>query len=378
MRRTAAAVLLALALCVAGAGFAATPLYLPGVALLLIAAVATGWVNTAARGVRLSRSLGSTAVEEQQALPVTVTLSRLRVPLPGAELRAWPTGPTLSLPGARGASVTVAVRFPRRGRHRLGPASLLVSDPIGLCTRAISSSADEVLVLPRVEPVRFVEVGGESTLLGQLSGRATDAWATEVDSLRPHRPGAPASRIHWPTVARTATLMERRLVADGDRAPLVMVDPRLPSSLDALDQAIRAAASLCVHLARHGGCSLLLPGDRRPVPIDPALHGFSEAHGRLALLTPDVGAPPLGAVAGASVVLWVTAAAPPQASLATLRAPVRYLVTPHREVRWPVEFAVAGCSGLRLERASRMSRALPDQVRPDAERAASPSGSAAA
>jgi hypothetical protein len=120
---------------------------------------------------------------------------------------------------------------------------------------------------------------------------------------------------------------------------------------------------LCVHLARHGGCALLLPGDRRPAPIDPALHGFPAAHVRLALLTPDAGAPPLGCTAGAAVVLWVTAAAGPAPSLGQLRAPVRYLVTPKCQARWPVEFTVAGCSGLRLERASRMTWALPAQAR---------------
>ena len=356
MRRTAAAAVLGLALCLAAAGFGATPLYLPGVALLLIAGATAGWVYAAAGGVQLTRSVGSTAVEEQRALPVTVAVSRPRLPLPGAELRAWPTGPTLQLPQTRGASVTVAVRFPRRGRHRLGPASLLVSDPIGLCGRSISSRVDEVLVLPRVEPVRSAQVGGEAAPLGR-SASVTDAGATEVDSVRPLRPGTPASRIHWPTVARTASLMERRLVADGDCAPLVVVDPTMPSSPDALDQAIRAAASLCVHLARQGGCALLLPGDRRPTPINAALHGFAEAHARLALLTPDSRAPPLGCLACASVVLWVTAAAGRQPAVASLRAPVLYLVTPHREAPWPVEFTVAGCRGFHLVPAARRSNA---------------------
>ena len=357
MRRTAAALALAVALCLAGAGFAATPLYLPGVALVLVAAAASAWVYTAAAGVRLNRSLGSPAAQEQQALPVTVTVPRPRLPLPGTELRAWPAAPAQSLPRAQGASVTVAVRFPRRGRHRLGPATLVVSDPIGLCTRTISSSAEEVLVLPRIEPVRAVQLEGDAAILGRRSVSAVDAGATEVDSLRPHRPGTPASRIHWPTVARTAVLMERRLVADGDAAPLVVVDPRRPSSQDALDRAMRAAASLCVHLARHGGCALVLPGDRRPVTIDPGLRSFPEAHVRLALLAPDAGAPPLGCIAGAAVVLWVTAAAGPPSSLGQVRAPVRYIVTPNRQARWPVEFTVAGCSGLRLERATAMRSA---------------------
>ena len=62
--------------------------------------------------------------------------------------------------------------------------------------------------------LQLAELGGESTGMGQRGVPAAGAGATEVDSLAPHRPGAPASRIHWPTVARTTMLMERRMVAD--------------------------------------------------------------------------------------------------------------------------------------------------------------------
>jgi len=53
--------------------------------------------------------------------------------------------------------------------------------------------------------------------------------------------------------------------------------------------AVRAAASLCVHLARAGGCSLLLPGDRRATVIEPDLLAFAAAHVRLALLDDAAG-----------------------------------------------------------------------------------------
>jgi hypothetical protein len=143
--------------------------------------------------------------------------------------------------------------------------------------------------------------------------------------------------------------MERRLVADGDQSPLVVVDPRDPSGSEALDQALRAAASLCVHLARDGGCGLVLPGDRRPARFDRELHGFAESHARLALLEPSAGAPPLRCLAGASTVLWVTAADGNAGALAQLRAPARYLVSPSPHPGWPVYFTVAGCSGQWLE-----------------------------
>jgi uncharacterized protein (DUF58 family) len=340
-------------LCLAAGAFSATALYVPGVALLLLSGTATAWVSLAARGLRVDRELSGRFVQEQAPLRATVRVVQPGVPPPGVEARAWPAGPLLALRGARGGTITAEVRFPRRGRHELAPASVLVSDPLGLARRTIVSSADEVLVLPRIEPVHLPELGGEPAVLGPRGAPTAGAGGTEVDSLAPHRPGAPASRIHWPTVARTMTLMERRLVADGDQAPLVVVDPRHPSGPEELDQALRAATSLCVHLARNGGCGLLLPGDRRPARIDRELYGFGELHARLALLEPQAGAPPVACLVGASTVVWVTAANAGAGALAQLRAPARYLVSPHPQPGLPVRFTVAGCSGQWLQERSR-------------------------
>lgn len=357
MRRTSVAAGLGIALCLAAGAFAAEPLYVPGLALLLMAAIAAGWVSLAARGAQVLRLVGGAAVEEQTPLRLTVRVQRSGLPPPSAEVQAFPEGSLTPLRGGTGATVTTAVRFPRRGRHRLGPASVTISDPLGLCRRAAFSAFDEVLVLPRILPLHSGEVGGAAGVLWSRRASTAEEGANEVDSLQEYRPGSPASRIHWPTVARTTSLMERRLVADEDQRPLVVVDPREPSSAAALDDAMRASASLCVHLARHGGCALLLPSDRRPTRLDPELHGFAELHARLALLEPEAGGPPLGCLTGAEVVLWVTAATGGSTVLAQLRAPVRYLVSPHPESKWHTQFTVAGCSGQRLERARTKRRA---------------------
>ena len=345
MRRSLAAAGIGVSLCLAAGWFAATALYVPGFALLMLSGAATTWVSLSARGLRVDRELSGTSVEEQAPLRATVRVVRPRVPPPGVEIRVWPAGPLLAPPGSSRETVTAEVRFARRGRHELAPASVLVSDPLALARRTVVSSVNEVLVLPRIEPVHLPELGGEAALLGPRGTPTAGAAGTEVDSLAPHRPGAPASRIHWPTVARTMTLMERRLVADEAQAPLVVVDPRHPSGPEELDQALRAAASLCVHLARNGGCGLLLPGDRRPAQIDRELYGFAELHARLALLEPQAGAPPLECVAGTSTVVWVTAANTRAGALAQLRASARYLVSPHPQPGWPVRFTVAGCAG---------------------------------
>ena len=48
--------------------------------------------------------------------------------------------------------------------------------------------------------------------------------------------------------------------------------------------AVRAAASLCVHLARKDGCAILLPGERRPIEIGHDLGAWPAVHARLALV----------------------------------------------------------------------------------------------
>ena len=116
--------------------------------------------------------------------------------------------------------------------------------------------------------------GGRPPCAGGLDGSAAEL---DLDGLRPYREGTPASRIHWPAVARSGEMLERRLTADADSAPLVVLDAPRPPSEEALDMAVRAAASLCVHLARRRACALLLPGDRRPTALAPDLAAWPAA-----------------------------------------------------------------------------------------------------
>ena len=65
------------------------------------------------------------------------------------------------------------------------------------------------------------------------------------------------------------------------------LDTRAPADLEALDQAVRAAASLCLHLAPLGGCALAIPGEASPRRIDSSLRGWTDA--RAALATVEAG-----------------------------------------------------------------------------------------
>jgi uncharacterized protein (DUF58 family) len=241
----------------------------------------------------------------------------------------------------------------------------VVHDPLRLAVRAVPVRAeeDELLVLPRVEPVVFGGAGGaggaggtpEGTgdragLRGRIDGMAAEL---DLDGLRPYRQGTPASRIHWPAVARSGEMLERRLTADADSAPLVVLDAARPPSEEALDSAVRAAASLCLHLARRGGCALLLPGDRRPVTVGTDLAAWPVLHARLALVEPCSRGPALARARRAGSVLWVSAAGSAPRDLPRSAAGGGWLVTPLPRPGSRAQFTVAGCTGHRLGRSAR-------------------------
>ena len=353
MLRVAGTLALGAAMTAAALLFGSPSLYVPGVALMVLAAGSALWVLAAANGASLEREVGPRTVEEDSEWPVALTARTGMVAAPGGELVDPLVRGSLSMAGRSARRMRLAVTFERRGVRRLEPAQLVIADPLGLLERRIEAGrGQEVLVLPRIHPVVAAGGGDGAAAVAATGARPAEASAEiEMESLRPYREGAPASRIHWPTVARVGTLMERRLLADSDSQPLVVVDPTHPADEAALDMAVRAAASLCVYLARRGGCSLLLPGDRRAVDIGPDLGNWTALHVRLALVEPSAGPPSARLESRRGVVFWVTARPGPPRGLERLQAE-RYLVGPG-VARGGAAFTVAGCAGMALGRGRR-------------------------
>jgi uncharacterized protein (DUF58 family) len=335
------------ALTLAGLGFGLTASLVCGLALLALAVGAVAWVELATIRGRLERERGPMRLEETEPFPLRISLRRALLPPPGGELidplldRSIPVGPRWR------QVVRREVWLEHPGRRHLAPARLVVRDPLGLWQRELDSGeVGELVVLPRIDPVRWSGPGAEANSQSAGSGKASDATSRrgalaqfEVDGLRPYRDGSPASRIHWPAVARTGQMIERRLVAGGEPRPLVVFDPRGGDDAQR-ERAMRAAASLCVELARSGGCELLVPGERRPLTIDPALRAWPEAHVRIAASDPNSG-PMLPAGVRGAALLWVTAGSSLPRSLRRLR-PGSFLITPSGSRR-AASFRVSGC-----------------------------------
>jgi uncharacterized protein (DUF58 family) len=342
--------------------FDAAPLFVPGIALGVLGVLTPVWIWLAARGTTVRRKLRTDRVIEGEPVEVTIDIRRGLIPAPGLEVvdplgaeRVGADGAVTRRRAGRRTSVELLARFPRRGRHRLGPPAVVLRDPLDL-TRSVTvgHGSHEVLVLPRTERVNWL--GRDLGARFELSGgrvHSEPLAAAELDGLRPYRPGTPASRIHWAAVARGAGLLERRMRADGDTRPLVVLDARCADPADEqLDAAVRAAASLVLELARRGGCGLLLPGERRPVELDPELRGWPAAHARLAVVSggPASPAPVLSHGSRLGRIFYVAAEAPrrlPQA-LGASGQPPAVLVVPdgtRAPGRADIAFEVAGCEG---------------------------------
>ncbi len=337
-RRAAAVAVAGCLLALVALLFDASPLFVPAVGLAALGLVTPAWVLATIHGARAERHLVAERVIEDQPLEAAIEVRRGWLGLPGAEVTDPFTGSRFDLAGTlaplrgdRRATVRVVTSFGRRGLHHLPPPSLTVSDPLELARATTSGAgrAQPLLVLPRTEPVRWLR-SGHGRRLRLPDGRAgSEALAAvDVDGLRPYRPGTPASRIHWPAVARGAGLIERRLQADGDARPLVVLDSRTPSEAgpedpDLVDAAVRAAASLVLELARTGGCGLLLPGEQRATAIDRELSAWPPAYARLALVQGGSAArPPALAATTARTGAIIYVAASPVARLgAILTAP---------------------------------------------------------
>jgi len=356
LRRALATATLAFAFGLAAALVDAEPLWVPAATLGLLAVGSAAWVRLGARGVRVTRTLGVRRVMEDEPVTILLEVRAGRIGLPPSQI-ADPLmpDPVALRGGTRGGRVRIEARFARRGRRVLSLPRVVVSDPLGLATREVSARpsplADELLVLPRIEPVVAAPGGGDAT---RITRRGMPALGIEIelDGIRPLREGTPAARMYWPAIARGAEPQERFLAAASESRPVLVLDPRGAATEEALDAVVRATASLARALAQAGGCSVLLPGDRRPVELGETLAGWAHMHARLAVIGSGSG-PALASLAQRrGPVVFVSArmrAAMPTA-LGPAHGATRIVVVPGTLAERRPMFAVAGCNGYTLSR----------------------------
>jgi uncharacterized protein (DUF58 family) len=188
----------------------------------------------------------------------------------------------------RGWSVRTVCRH--RGRFRLGPVTLISSDPFGLFEhRKHLPATSSIVVYPySVDLPHFVLPTGELPGGGAMR-RRTHYVTTNVSGVRDYFPGDSFNRIHWPSTARTDRLIVKEFELDPTADVWLFLDletsvqaslmlepdteevaalrrgrPVLPPATE--EYGVALAASLARHfLARNRAVGLITYGQRREV-----------------------------------------------------------------------------------------------------------------
>lgn len=260
---------LAAGLAVLVCGFAlATPDLLRIAVLLIALPLVSAWVVARTRyRLSSSRRLSSARAQAGQESAVTLRLdniSRLPTGLLLVEDRVpyvLGSRPRFVLdriePRGR-REVTYLVRSDVRGRYQLGPLAIRLTDPFGMCELQRSfSSRDTLVVTPFVHPLPPAQLAGEWAGSGESRARSLASAGEDDAGTREYRQGDDLRRVHWRSTARLGQLMVRREEQPWQSRCSILLDSRAvahagegPAS--SFEWAVSAAASVGVHLVRHG------------------------------------------------------------------------------------------------------------------------------
>lgn len=208
-------------------------------------------------------------VENRSATPTSFFLLEDRVP-PALGRPARLVVGGMRGHGTQQTSYTVLPQA--RGRYQLGPLMIDVSDPFALVRKRLEFDArEDLLVTPEVEDLSDAPGSTLGPSSGTSRSRKLLRTGEEYYTMRQYQEGDDLRRIHWPSVARTGTLMIRQDESSRRAGGLVFLDSR-ESGLGqargpAFERAVSVAATLGALLAR-GGLSLrLATADTRPAAL---------------------------------------------------------------------------------------------------------------
>ena len=151
-----------------------------------------------------------------------------------------------------------------RGRFRVGPLSVRLTDPFGLCelTRSFATTA-ELVVTPAVTALPAVRLGGDWAGGGEAASRSVSSSGTDDAATREYRHGDDLRKVHWRSTARVGELMVRREEQPFQSRATLLLDGRSAAHrgdgpASSFEWSVSAVASIGVALARSGFALSLL------------------------------------------------------------------------------------------------------------------------
>ena len=176
------------------------------------------------------------------------------------------------IPGQGTQRVSYTVLPQARGRYQLGPLVVDVSDPFALIRQRLEfDEREELLVTPEIEDLSAAPESAFGPNVGSSRTRNLFRTGEEYYTMRQFQEGDDLRRIHWPSVARTGTLMIRQDESSRRASGLVFLDTREgglgQSRGQAFERAVSVAATLGAVLARGGFSLQLATPDTQPAAL---------------------------------------------------------------------------------------------------------------
>jgi uncharacterized protein (DUF58 family) len=151
-----------------------------------------------------------------------------------------------------------------RGRFPVGPLSVRLTDPFGLCelTRSFATT-DELVVTPVISQLPPVRLGGDWAGGGEAASRSVSTSGTDDAATREYRHGDDLRKVHWRSTARVGELMVRREEQPFQSRATLLLDGRAAAHrgdgpASSFEWSVSAIASVGVALSRAGFALSLL------------------------------------------------------------------------------------------------------------------------
>ncbi|HEY6567204.1 MAG TPA: DUF58 domain-containing protein [Actinomycetota bacterium] len=246
---------------------------------LLLGALLAGWLMPIGglRGLDVTRHAPE-RVHQGDGTPVDLVVSNhtrgtrrgVRVRDPHLEVADIWLG---TIRGGEQVTVTTLRTPPRRGVHAGDLAALGSNAPFGVAERRRTVAVDgpdgsrgpSTLVLPTLVPLGplpFIEPS--ATTNHAIHSAPRRGHGPEYLGIREYRSGDSMRHVHWPSTARTGSVMVREFEQEQTRRLAVVVDAARDDgqAWTPLDRVCCAAASVCsTVLAQGNGALLITPGD---------------------------------------------------------------------------------------------------------------------
>ncbi|HET7482173.1 MAG TPA: DUF58 domain-containing protein [Actinomycetota bacterium] len=245
-----------------GAGWAlgSEPMETLGFALMALAVIAAAVVLFSRHDLRITRELLPSRTHAHH--PVTVSLKienlgRGSAPLLFIEDRL-PHGiggtsrfavSGIEKGGTRDASYTITPAT--RGRYRIGPLDVIVTDPFGLArVRSQRTQASDLLVHPTIEKLSLPrDLGERRTAAASALRQPTGPQGEDFYTLREYAEGDELRKIHWPSTAKRGKVMIRQEETPWHLRATILLDDRRRvhegvGASASFERAVEAAAAL--------------------------------------------------------------------------------------------------------------------------------------